>query len=89
MLQSFLLCVVASINNLLKKSSTRVEEKRNNQGMLVDNVEKSRIYLLKSFSRLKNDESTVTTEVVETSFKYLISSAICVGMLQLFDLLAS
>ena len=38
---------------------------------------------------MKNPEDTVITVMVETSFKYLISSAIYVGMLQLLDLLAT
>ena len=52
--------------------------------MLVKDVEKSKkknIYNF--FSKLKNGEDTVITVVVKTSFKYLIRSAICVGVLQL------
>ena len=45
-------------------------------------------YSLKIFLKLKNTKGMVITVMVETSFKCLISSAICVGMLQLLDLLA-
>ena len=44
-------------------------------------------YSIKNFSKLKNTEGTVITIIVEISFKYLISSAICVDVLQLLDLL--
>ena len=49
MLESALLCVVASLNNLLlKKSLARAEESQNPRSMLVDNVGKTRIFT-KSF----------------------------------------
>ena len=53
--------------------------------MLVNNVEKTG-YSLKIFvSKLNNFEGAVIAAMVETLLKYLISSVICVGVLQLFD----
>ena len=46
-------------------------------------------YLLKILvSKLKNTEGTVIVITIEIAFKYLFSSAICVGVLQLLNLLA-
>ena len=65
MLESALLCVVASLNNLLlKKSSTWVEEIRNKQGMMVTG------YLLNIFvSKLRNAGGTVIKVMIETWIK--------------------
>ena len=50
MLESILPYVVASLNILLqKKPSTRAEKSQNTQGMLVNNVEKSWIFIKKNF----------------------------------------
>ena len=48
-------------------------------------MKKAGYSLTKIFSKPKNAEGTVITVMVETSFKYLISSAICVGVWQLLD----
>ena len=53
MLKSVLLCVIESLKDSLKKSSTRAEESRKTQGMLVNDVEKSK-KIKRIVSKLKN-----------------------------------
>ena len=58
MLERALLCVVASLNNLLYKyPTTTAEESRITQGMLVNNVEKSRTFIKFFLSKLKKAEA--------------------------------
>ena len=55
--------------------------------MMVNNVKKSRYFIKKYFSKLKNAEGTKIMRMVETLTKYLISSVTCVDVLELLDLL--
>ena len=45
-------------------------------------------YLLKFFSKLINADGTVITEMIATFFKNLISPVVCIGLLQLLNLMA-
>ena len=87
MLKRTLLCVVASsiIKQIVLKKHLNYSRKPK-QGMLVNNVEKSNIFIKTFLLKLKNAEDTVITVMVKTSFKYLISLAICVDVLKLLDL---
>ena len=88
MLKSALLCLVASLKQFALKNSQLVKKAKTRKVYWLTMLKKAE-YLLKVFvSKLKNAEGTVITVMVETLFKYLINSTICVGVLQLLDLLA-
>ena len=53
--------------------------------MLVNNVEKSKSFK-EDFFKTQNAEGTVITVMTEISFKYLITSAVCVIVLELLSL---
>ena len=72
---------------LLKKLSTKGKN-RNTPGVLVNNIEKIE-YPLTYFFKTQNADDTVIRGMIETSCKDLISSVICVGALQMLNLVAN
>ena len=53
--------------------------------MMVNNVGKSKSFI-EDFFKTQNAEGTVITVMTEISFKYLITSAVCVIVLELLGL---
>ena len=74
--------ILASYFNLLRMGDVR------NKACWLTLLKKSTIFIKIFLLKLKNAEGAVITVMVETSFKYLISFAICVGVLKLLGLFA-
>ena len=79
--------MIPSLNNPVKKPTQPEQKKAETLEVCLLTVLKKPDIYLKFFFKFKNAESTAIAIMVETSLKYLINSAIYVGVLQLFDFL--